>query len=59
MPIKDLLTGRSVKIIGSGSVHGTFKVMYDDGKIKIRSRKMLELSEKSLKKTVQDSRNTV
>ncbi len=59
MPIKDLVTGRSVKIIGRGPTNGKLKVLYDDGTIKVRSRKNLELIEKNFKNSVQDNKTTV
>ncbi len=43
MVIKDLITGKLVKIIGQGPTAETFKILFADGTIKVQMRKLLEL----------------
>jgi hypothetical protein len=43
MVIKDLITGKFVKIIGMGPTAETLRILFSDGTVKIQLRKLLEL----------------
>ncbi len=43
MVIKDVITGKFVKIIGMGPTAETLRILFSDGTVKIQLRKLLEL----------------
>ncbi len=47
MVIKDLITGKFVKIIGYGPTAETLKIIFADGTVKVQLRKLLEFVTKN------------